>query len=197
MMDAETLLKITNKVMEEISECISTDDEYYKIVGYNRQMGITRKMDLIAEEGLQRELVDHGICARIVSEELGDRVFPLDHEEPPQCTIVFDPVDGSTNAVHGIPFFCTSLAYSSKTDRVTYDDIDVGVVATISGKTYHAVRGEGAYINGIRIENRRAHVGKPIISLYTYGASWIPDGIKKLEQEAIIRILVLWMYEIQ
>lgn len=53
---------------------------------------------------------------------------------------VIDPIDGTTNFVHGYPYYCVSIGL--RVDGETA----VGVVhAPAVGETYHAVRGEGAF----------------------------------------------------
>ena len=53
---------------------------------------------------------------------------------------VIDPIDGTTNFVHGFPYYCVSIAL-----RVDGES-QVGVVsAPALGETYHAVRGNGAF----------------------------------------------------
>jgi myo-inositol-1(or 4)-monophosphatase len=59
---------------------------------------------------------------------------------------IVDPVDGTTNFVHGHPFVCASVAFA--------DDVGlaVGVIhAPFLGEVYHAVRGGGAFLNGAPI----------------------------------------------
>ncbi len=56
---------------------------------------------------------------------------------------IVDPVDGTTNFVHGHPFVAVSIAL------VDDDGPAVGVVAApVLGETFHAVRGGGAFLNG-------------------------------------------------
>ncbi|UZR95338.1 inositol monophosphatase family protein [Chondrinema litorale] len=55
---------------------------------------------------------------------------------------VIDPLDGTTNFVHGIPFFCSSIAlmYNGKTL--------LGVVTDfIHDKAYYAIKDKGAFCN--------------------------------------------------
>ncbi|MDY6866172.1 MAG: inositol monophosphatase family protein [Halobacteriota archaeon] len=181
----EALLEIVESVMESVTECISTQD--YAEVIKHRPTGITRRVDLVAEESLEAVLSERGICARIVSEELGERIVPTDGE--PICTLVFDPVDGSTNAISGIPFFCTSLAYSSKINDVKFDDIEAGVVRTFTGKTYHAIKGGGAYLDGKKIIPKKNPAKRPVISIYTYGVPEVPQGVIELGKKVIARTL--------
>ncbi|KGO76682.1 Inositol monophosphatase [Penicillium italicum] len=57
-------------------------------------------------------------------------------------TFVVDPIDGTTNFVHGFPFACVSLGFA--VGRIP----TVGVVYNPSTKTLHsAIRGQGAFLN--------------------------------------------------
>lgn len=56
---------------------------------------------------------------------------------------IVDPVDGTTNFVHGHPFVAVSIALADD------DGPAVGVLhAPFLGEVYHAVRGGGAFLNG-------------------------------------------------
>lgn len=55
---------------------------------------------------------------------------------------VVDPLDGTTNYAHQIPQFCTAISY------VRSGVVEVGVVLDPSrNEMFHAVRGEGAWLN--------------------------------------------------
>lgn len=59
---------------------------------------------------------------------------------------IVDPLDGTTNFVHGFPFFAVSIAFER--DGQT----EVGVVhAPALGETFHAIAGDGAFRNGERL----------------------------------------------
>jgi myo-inositol-1(or 4)-monophosphatase len=66
-------------------------------------------------------------------------------------TWLIDPLDGTTNFLHGIPYYCVSIALR----------IDDGVVAGVvldptSGRLFTATRGHGAFLDGnpIRVSGR-------------------------------------------
>jgi myo-inositol-1(or 4)-monophosphatase len=59
---------------------------------------------------------------------------------------ILDPVDGTTNFVHGHPFVCVSLALEDE------EGLAVAVIhAPYLGEVYHALRGGGAFLNGTPI----------------------------------------------
>ncbi|MDM4141539.1 MULTISPECIES: inositol monophosphatase family protein [Mycobacterium] len=59
---------------------------------------------------------------------------------------VLDPIDGTSNFAHGLPLCAVSLALLRAGRTV------VAVThAPLIGKTYHAVEGKGAFVNGQRI----------------------------------------------
>lgn len=65
--------------------------------------------------------------------------------------LVADPIDGTTNASRGIPFYCVSLALGTR----DLSDVDVGLVMNLpTGDVYEAVRGKGAFLNGRPIRVR-------------------------------------------
>lgn len=75
----------------------------------------------------------------------------VSEEREPEASVaserwVVDPLDGTTNFVHGFPFFAVSIAFER--DGVP----ELGVVhAPALGETFHAVSGGGAFRNGTRL----------------------------------------------
>ena len=82
----------------------------------------------------------------VLSEEsgVGDLVWPLSENK---LLVVVDPVDGSTNASKGFPWFATSLCVVDALGP------RVALVAEQSGSEtrYAAIRGAGANVDGLRI----------------------------------------------
>ncbi|HUE96970.1 MAG TPA: inositol monophosphatase family protein [Longimicrobiaceae bacterium] len=78
-----------------------------------------------------------------------------------RCWIV-DPIDGTTNFVHGHPFSCVSIAF------VDGEGPAVGVIhAPFLGEVYHAARGSGSFLNDRRI--RVSETDVPAASLVATG----------------------------
>lgn len=59
---------------------------------------------------------------------------------------IIDPLDGTTNYLYGIPFYCTSVALRQN------DEIVLGVIYDpVHDECFSAAKGEGAHLNGKRI----------------------------------------------
>src|SRR5688572_638507 len=67
---------------------------------------MSRRIDLVAEKTVIDLLRKRRIDATIIGEECG-RI------EGRKGYVVMDAIDGTTNAVRGIPFYCCSLAYAT------------------------------------------------------------------------------------
>jgi len=74
-------------------------------------------------------------------------------------TWLIDPLDGTTNFLHGFPHYCVSIALQID------DAIAVGVVFDpTSGRLFTATRGGGAFLDGMRIHvTGRADLGEAIL----------------------------------
>jgi myo-inositol-1(or 4)-monophosphatase len=88
-----------------------------------------------------------------------------------------DAIDGSANAVRGIPFFCCSLAFATANKLSSITD---GVVTDLSsGDMYWATKGRGAFCNKKKI---RVHKEKPIYKIIGVNVSGAtPKLTKKIQ----------------
>ncbi len=107
----------------------------------------TFQVDRVAEETVVSALEGLGRPLTIVSEEMGTLDIGGGGDR-----VLVDPIDGSKNAVSGIPVFCTSVAVAAG-DRVK--DIYLSyIVNLLSGDEFWAEKGRGAYWNGRRLETQ-------------------------------------------
>src|SRR5512136_2780962 len=67
----------------------------------------TKLIDQVAEDCVISYLQNDPLCSLLVSEEAGKVKFPGN-----DGTIFLDPLDGTFNAVAGIPFYALSIAYA-------------------------------------------------------------------------------------
>ncbi|CBL45751.1 extragenic suppressor protein SuhB [gamma proteobacterium HdN1] len=117
--------------------------------------------------GLQKRYPKHGFLA----EESG-RIAGTD--EGQDYLWIIDPLDGTTNFIHGIPQFAISIALEVK------GQLEVAVVYDpVKKEEFTATRGRGASLNGkrIRVSNRRGLQG----ALLGTGFPFRPDQAKYVE----------------
>ena len=141
----------------------------------SRQMGrgaggdVSRRIDLVAEKAVIDTIRKRGIDATIIGEECG-RI------EGGNGYVIMDAIDGTTNAVRGIPFYCCSIAYA--TDFRLSAVTDAAIIDLARGDLYYASRGRGAFLNGRRISARKESPPDPTIGLNVSGVK--PVVIERL-----------------
>lgn len=90
---------------------------------------------------------------------------------------IIDPLDGTTNFVHGFPMFCVSIAAEAE------GELQVGVIYhPVLKDLYVAIRGKGALLNGKRI--RVSKTSSLSDSLLTTGFTYRKDEWLKQEMDA-------------
>jgi myo-inositol-1(or 4)-monophosphatase len=70
--------------------------------------------------------------------------------------VLIDPIDGSKNAITGIPFYCTSIAVADK-DNIGSVSLAY-VINLLTGDEFWAEKGKGAFFNGERIHAQKDDV---------------------------------------
>lgn len=103
---------------------------------------LVKKVDLEAESAIIDVLERSGVSCTLISEECGVRRIGGESD----FYLVADPLDGTTNATHTIPFFATSLAVA---DGPRLNRVKFGLVMDIyHGVTFSAEKGRGAFHEG-------------------------------------------------
>jgi len=111
---------------------------------------ISMHLDIVAENAIIESLEKKNVPLLLISEEIGEKYIG-DKEEAKkgQIKLIVDPLDGSNNAVRGVPYCSVSIAYAVD-DRM--NDIVKGVVLNLNTKDiYWAEKGKGAFLNGTKI----------------------------------------------
>ncbi len=111
---------------------------------------ISMQIDLIAENVVIDTLENENANLLLISEELGERYIGNKEKAiKSQNVLIIDPVDGSNNAVRGIPYCSISIAYAIGR---TINNIKKAVILDLNTKDiYWAIKGEGAYLNNNKI----------------------------------------------
>lgn len=96
------------------------------------------------------------------------------------CWVV-DPLDGTTNYVHGVPFVCVSIALYKDGCSV------LGVVFDpLRGELFWAVRGRGAFLGGARIAvTARGNMARCVLATGTAVARYGEWGVLMRDLEAV------------
>ncbi len=127
-----------------------------EVMGKNVSGDVTEYVDRVSEDVIIERLRPLGV--NVVSEEMGEISTGSD------VTVVVDPIDGSFNFTHGIPIFAFSMAVFRREEPV------YGMICElITGRTYEAFRGGGAFMDGKPIYVRPCEPKKAAVSFYTRG----------------------------
>jgi myo-inositol-1(or 4)-monophosphatase len=135
--------------------CRSAYVETEKLMGtpqagtkFNQGAGgdISRRIDLVAENAVIQTVRESSKNPTIIGEECG--VI-----EGNEGFLIMDAVDGTTNALRGVPFCCCSLAYA--TDPKLSSVTEAAVMDLANGDLFYASKNHGAYLN-----ERRIHVAQ-------------------------------------
>ena len=157
------LKSLCDSIADAVSESIKGmvgDPSSGVMVGMGADGTPTKSIDKVAENAVLSELRRSGSGFRVLSEEIGEVLIG----DKPEYFIHLDPLDGTFNAVKGIPFYAVSI-YLSK------DDCHFGYVYDLAGATkYYAEAGRGAYAepggNGLKV-SRTSDLKDFSVSAYT------------------------------
>ena len=150
--------ELLHELADEVSKAVGTfEGDAGAIMGMGAYGTPTQAIDRVAEEAVLRYLAYNDSDLNVLSEEAGfvDRGG--------SWTLVLDPIDGTYNAVRGVPFFSTSLAVGK--DRL--GGLTHGLVRHLpTGDTYYAEKGGGSFRNGRRISTRSFDPKDGLFSVY-------------------------------
>ena len=117
---------------------------------------VSRRIDMVAEETVLDYLREQDVPCTVLGEECGR----VEISENPEGYVIMDAIDGSANAVRGVPFFCSSLAFA---EQDALSSVTSGVITDLSsGDMYWGMSGSGAFMNDKKI---RVRDGDPIYKI--------------------------------
>jgi myo-inositol-1(or 4)-monophosphatase len=120
----------------------------------------TKSIDRAAERAVFSRLSSSGLGFRVLSEERGE----VQIGDEPEYFLALDPLDGTFNAIKGIPFYSLSLFFSKGDSHFGY------IYDLPRGIRYFAEAGGGAYVEpgGRRLEiSKTSELRDYSISAYT------------------------------
>jgi len=109
----------------------------------------TLLLDQSAEDEIIEVLKESSTIYSVLTEEQGI----VQSEEEPEYLAVIDPIDGSANLERGIPLCCVGISAVPYTNSMTTDDVEISIIDSFfTDETYIAITGQGATLNGKKIE---------------------------------------------
>ena len=150
----DALIDLAQEAVETVTRRVRKEKRYSfsRTEGMGADGTTTLYIDKVAEEETLQII---GSSGNILSEEIG----AINNKK--EYTFIIDPIDGTRNAVHGIPFYGISIAIAKK--NVT--DVEYGIVKNIpSGDIYEGFKDTGAFLN-----KKKIHVdNNPTDTIYIF-----------------------------
>ncbi|MGZ5501619.1 MAG: inositol monophosphatase family protein, partial [Nitrososphaeraceae archaeon] len=165
----DILIESAKNVYSEIKDLLGTSEGASKI-SLGAGGDISRKIDIVAETAVLNTIKSNNISPVIIGEECG--IVNLNNSSYSSSSssnnnnkgfVIMDAVDGTTNAIRGIPFSCCSLAFANefKLSSVT----DAVVLDLFTGDIYSASKQKGSFLNNKKINVRNEKDFSSITSL--------------------------------
>ena len=168
--------EVSEEIMFEAHEAVKPligKEEAGKTVKMGADGTPTKLIDIVAEDKVVEVLKKTGIPVTLISEEVGELKIG---EGTSEAVLVVDPLDGTRNALKNIPAYGISIAISDgnleHVNDLKLSDIELGFVKNFANNDiYHAVKGDGAWLNKEKISpSKRMEVAGSSIGAYIYRA---------------------------
>ncbi len=167
----EILREVSNRIYENVKDLAGTD---HAAGDFGRGAGgdISRNIDIIAEKTVLDFLKEINFPCIVLGEECGR----VELSKEPKGYVIMDAIDGSANAVRGVPFFCSSLAFATENKLSSITD---GVITNLdNGEMYWASKNKGSFFNQDQMKVHKKDPIYKIVGINTSGAS--TELMKKL-----------------
>jgi myo-inositol-1(or 4)-monophosphatase len=160
------------RAVEDIVEDMLSKPGAGEVVRTGAAGAPTRRIDQASEDWIVEYITSRSLCRTLVSEECGRQETGGE-----KGTIFLDPLDGTHNALSGIPFYALSLAYAEGGTVLR------GFVRDLAHhETFTAEKGRGAHLDGgpVRV-SRTALLEESAMSVY--GRKFNPATVLHLGQK--------------
>ncbi|MFA5572985.1 MAG: inositol monophosphatase family protein [Candidatus Bathyarchaeia archaeon] len=130
-------------IQAAIKHCLETMHEPQPDLGRGAGGDLMKPIDVAAENAIIETLQKSGVSFTLISEESGIKEVG---STPKDCYLCVDPIDGTTNLTHGLPFYCSSIAIS---DEPVLAAVYTGaVIDLVHDEIFSAYEGMGSYRDG-------------------------------------------------
>lgn len=131
----ETAIEATRLGGRIITENLADDKR--KQASKKQQFDFVTEVDYLAEKAILKFIRERHPEHRILAEETGGEKGNGDF------LWIIDPLDGTTNYIHGFPVFSVSVALMNR------DEVVIGAILDpLRDELFHAEKGKGAFLNG-------------------------------------------------
>lgn len=135
------MFELAKKVALKVGKILKENIYKERIISYKGRINLVTEMDTLSEniivETILKKYPEHSILA--------EESHNIETESPYRWLI--DPLDGTTNYAHGLPFFCVSIALEEE------GEIKFGIIYNpMLDELFTAKKGEGAYLNNKKIQ---------------------------------------------
>ncbi|HEY9161308.1 MAG TPA: inositol monophosphatase family protein [Desulfomonilia bacterium] len=163
------MLEFLINLSKEAGEYILNQSSEEILVEHKGRIDLVTNADKASQGMIIKSIVekfpDHAIIAEEGYDKQGKDGFAW----------YIDPIDGTTNFVHGVPMFCVSIALYKDASPV------IGVCHNPSTReTFHAEKGKGAFLNGMPIYVSRTE--NLLDSLVATGFPYKSENMDKIIQ---------------
>ena len=141
-------VKVIEKALKEARKAIIPlfgREEASKFLEYGEHGDPTYAIDRTAEDAIVRVIRDTFPKAYFVTEEAG-----MLGDEMSEITVLIDPIDGSTNATHGIPMFSSAIALA--VGQYFEDIVASGVINLVHGDLFLCGNKGPVLMNGKQVK---------------------------------------------
>jgi len=160
----EILREASNRIYKNVKDLAGTEEA---AGDFGRGAGgdISRNIDITAEQTVLDYLKEINFECIVLGEECGRVELSVN----PKGYVIMDAIDGSANAVRGVPFFCSSLAFATENKLSSITD---GVITDLTnGDMYWASKGKGSFLNEKQIQVQQKEPIYKIVGINTSGGS--------------------------
>lgn len=85
---------------------------------------------------------------------------------PSKYLFLVDPIDGTRNAMKGLPHYGCSIAIARNRAGATLEDVYAAVIREMdANRTFTAIKGRGAWLNRTKLKNKKKPVETPVIAI--------------------------------
>ena len=135
---------------------------------------LVTEIDIEIERGFRAMIAERFPDHAVLGEEFG--AGDSAGHVPPLCW-VFDPIDGTTNYAHGLPIFCSSLAF-----EVEGQPVVAAIYDPTRRELFTAERGQGAWLNGapLRVSSAASLIDSLLVTGFHYDVQKDPGEVIEL-----------------